>query len=239
MRSRWLSDFERDGIVTVPDVIDSEAAGDLVAHLVPLVGDGAGDRSLHEDSRVRELAQTGPLAELAAKVLGDGARIVRVLYFDKHPGANWKVPYHQDVTIAVRDRVETPGFTGWSTKAGMNHVRAPKEVLENMLAVRLHLDECGPENGPLRAISGSHLAGKLSKPEVALLIEEREERTYTSPIGGVVLMRPLTLHASSQAISPNHRRVIHVEYAGSALPQPLAWALGWVVQESSASSARP
>jgi hypothetical protein len=36
-------------------------------------------------------------------------------------------------------------------------------------------------------------------------------------------MRPLLLHASSPSQSPNHRHVIHIEYAGKCLPQGLEW----------------
>jgi len=36
-------------------------------------------------------------------------------------------------------------------------------------------------------------------------------------------MCPLILHASSKAVSPSHRRVIHIEYAGAELPGGLEW----------------
>jgi len=36
-------------------------------------------------------------------------------------------------------------------------------------------------------------------------------------------MRPLLLHASSAAAAPARRRVIHLEYAASALPGGLEW----------------
>ena len=41
--------------------------------------------------------------------------------------------------------------------------------------------------------------------------------------GGAVVMRPLLLHASSAATEPDRRRVIHLEYAASPLPEGLAW----------------
>jgi hypothetical protein len=38
-------------------------------------------------------------------------------------------------------------------------------------------------------------------------------------------MRPLLLHASSPAAKPQHRRVIHLEFAPEGLlPIPLRWA---------------
>jgi hypothetical protein len=36
-------------------------------------------------------------------------------------------------------------------------------------------------------------------------------------------MRPLILHASSAALEPRRRRVIHLEYAADTLPGELEW----------------
>jgi hypothetical protein len=43
------------------------------------------------------------------------------------------------------------------------------------------------------------------------------------PRGGVLLMRPLLLHASQKATRPARRRVIHLEYAACDLPSGLDW----------------
>src|SRR6266496_3097032 len=51
---------------------------------------------------VSELAQSKPIVALAEKVLGRGAMAVRGIFFDKTPGANWKVAWHQDLSIAVK-----------------------------------------------------------------------------------------------------------------------------------------
>lgn len=34
------------------------------------------------------------------------------------------------------------------------------------------------------------------------------------------------LHSSSQSVSPDHRRVLHIEYAANNLPSGLEWADG-------------
>jgi hypothetical protein len=41
--------------------------------------------------------------------------------------------------------------------------------------------------------------------------------------GGILAFRPLILHASSTAVSPSHRRVLHFEFAAEDLPHPLEW----------------
>ena len=41
--------------------------------------------------------------------------------------------------------------------------------------------------------------------------------------GGLLLMRPLLLHASSVATLPARRRVLHFEFAAPILPGMLTW----------------
>ena len=131
--------------------------------------------------------------------------------------------WHQDLTIAVRERHEVPGFAFWSEKAGVMHVQPPVSILENMLAVRLHLDDCGPDNGPVRVLPGSHRHGRIAESEIPAWRQRVAEVVCTVPRGGVLLMRPLLLHASSPAVSPSRRRVVHIEYAADGLPGGLEW----------------
>ena len=137
-------------------------------------------------------------------------------------GANWKVPWHQDLTIEVRKKLDVSGFGPWSTKAGVVHVQPPASTLENMLAVRIHLDDCDESNGPLRVIPGSHRLGRLTSEQILRIAAQPAVRC-TVPAGGVMLMRPLLVHASSACRDPRHRRVIHLEFAAGALPAGLEW----------------
>lgn len=115
---------------------------------------------------VRKLAEAEPLIALARSVLGDTARPVRGLLFDKRPEVNWLVPWHQDLTICVKERREIEGFGPWSVKAGVVHVQPPARVLEEMVALRIHLDDAPADNGALRVLPGTHLLGRLSPAKI-------------------------------------------------------------------------
>ena len=196
-----------------------------IARLAALPSRSGGIRNAAEKSSViRDLAAEGPPAHLARTVLGSSARSVKVTIFDKTSAANWKVPSHQDLTIAVRARREAEGFGPWTVKDGVPHVQPPVEILAGMLVVRVHLDDTTVENGALRVIPGSHLRGRLSSDEISRLRKEAGEVVCLVPEGGAMLMRPLLLHASSAARRARHRRVIHIEYAAINLPFGLAWA---------------
>jgi ectoine hydroxylase-related dioxygenase (phytanoyl-CoA dioxygenase family) len=97
------------------------------------------------------------------------------------------------------------------------------QILENMLTVRVHLDDCDESNGPLKVLPGSHRRGRLTEQAIEAAQQAQSPVVCTTSAGGVLLMRPLLLHASSPAGHPGHRRVIHIDYANSPLPNGLEW----------------
>ena len=223
----------RDGFAVVEGVVDAgtvdglvraiERAGPLDA-VLRREGDVYGMRDLlRAIPEVRRLAGSPSLLDLVEPILGPDAFAVRGLLFDKTTGANWSVPWHQDLTIVVRTRVDAPGFGPWNVKGGIPHVRPPVGVLEGMLTLRIHLDDCDLGQGPLRVLPGSHLGGKLGPLATRGWLDREPAVPCLVPRGGVVMMRPLLLHASSAATEPRRRRVIHLEYAGSRLPDGVDW----------------
>lgn len=171
---------------------------------------------------VRELAIDPLLRQFVTPVLGGQAFAVRATFFDKVEGANWSLFWHQDNVISVKERKEVPGFVGWSQKAGVWQVQPPLGILEQMIAVRVHLDDCGARNGPLRVLPGSHRSGWLDEELEAWKARVPEALCIVTS-GGIAVMSPLILHASAPSETVNHRRVIHIEYAAAELPGGLAW----------------
>jgi hypothetical protein len=218
--------FEHAGFAVVERVLSPSLTARLTAVVTGSVGpEGYAKRNLLTAlPPVRQLAESTELRALVEPVLGSSAFPVKGTLFDKTVSANWKVAWHQDTMICVRKRIDTPGFGPWSAKAGVVHVQPPSEVLADMMTVRVHLDACGPDNGPLRVIPGSHLQGVIGTEAIDARREAHPEVTCCVPEGGVLLMRPLLLHASSAAEAPSHRRVIHLEFASSTLPNGLHWA---------------
>lgn len=145
-------------------------------------------RNLLDVPAIRALATSPPVRQLVEPLLGRDAFAVRGIFFDKTPDANWKVVWHQDVSIAVREKRDVAGFGPWSQKAGVWHVQPPQEILEGMVTVRLHLDTCLESNGALRVISHSHTKGKLSAMEIAAEREHEAETVCEVPQGGALIM---------------------------------------------------
>jgi ectoine hydroxylase-related dioxygenase (phytanoyl-CoA dioxygenase family) len=172
---------------------------------------------------VRDLAHSAVVRGLVEPVLGPECFPVRGILFDKIPDANWKVPWHQDVTIAVQGKVEVQGFGPWSMKSDVHHVQPPACVLERMLSVRLHLDPCGEANGALLVIPGSHRQGRIPEVQILAVRQDSSEHVCVVEVGGALLMRPLLLHASSSSRVPGHRRVIHLDFAAVQLPGGMKW----------------
>jgi ectoine hydroxylase-related dioxygenase (phytanoyl-CoA dioxygenase family) len=96
-------------------------------------------------------------------------------------------------------------------------------VLEEMLSLRLHLDPCGEGNGALRVIPGSHRCGRIAEEQIPSIREASSEHICVLGVGDVLLMRPLLLHASSASRVPDHRRVVHLDFAAVQLPPGMGW----------------
>jgi hypothetical protein len=162
-----------------------------------------------------------PLIHVCRTVLGPQAGLVRALYFDKPPKRTWSLPWHKDMTIAVRENHRASNlFQHPTCKAGIPHVEAPPELLRNMLTVRIHLDDMTLENGPLQIIRGSHDTNQ-SQPS-----SDNELSTILLQRGDVFVMRPLLTHSSlpSRPDSQQHRRTLHLEFAGQRqLPDGYEW----------------
>ncbi len=184
--------------------------------------DRAGTRCLLDTPAVRATALGLKEQLTEAGLLPGSAVAIQAIAFDKTPDTNWKVSWHQDLVFPFAAPVSHPGFTQPTVKDGVNYARLSRDVLEAMTAVRLHLDECDERNGPLRISPGSHTRGIIPTSEIPALVHLRGESVCVAGEGEALLMKPLALHASSQAVTPRHRRVLHFVYY-SGLPLPEKW----------------
>jgi hypothetical protein len=173
----------------------------------------AGARHLMSIPAVEAIANDERLLRIAGRALGAGATPFRATLFDKSVQANWLVVWHQDRALPLASRSDSPEWGPWSVKAGVLYAHAPAWALSRILALRIHLDASTNENGPLRVIPGTHLAGVLSENEILELARRKEMDECVVRRGGVLAMRPLIVHSSSKARSGDPRRVLHLEYA--------------------------
>ncbi|HEU4922583.1 MAG TPA: phytanoyl-CoA dioxygenase family protein, partial [Burkholderiales bacterium] len=114
-------------------------------------------------------------------------------------------------------------FAGWSEKEGELFVQAPRELLDRLVAVRLHLDPCQEEDGPLQVVPRSHALGILAADASLRTRSELGSRACIAGIGDALVMRPLLLHASSKSSGSGLRRVLHFLLAPRELPFGLRW----------------
>lgn len=168
--ARYAQSFGRDGYFICENALSPAEVEELRQAIANIpAGDEVrrkrsvyGVRNLLEICpAVRELAGQRRIRQFVVPILGDHAFAVRAIFFDKLAGVNWSLFWHQDNVISVAQRVELPGYLGWSNKVGVWQVQPPAEVLANMVAVRVHLDDCSATNGPLRVIPGHIVAAGL------------------------------------------------------------------------------
>ena len=197
-----------------------DAIADEVENLPVL---GAGMRNLLSFDWCHALALHIAMEPFLQLLDAEAVVPVQCTYFEKSSEKNWLVAPHQDISIPVAERIDHPELRVWSRKDGMWFAQAPLELMQRMLVLRLHLDACGPDDGPLKVVPGSHNAGRLSDEEALHMRDEVGEEMCYAKRGDVVAMRPLLLHASSKSRGTGRRRVLHFLFGPADLPYGLEW----------------
>lgn len=177
---------------------------------------------LKEIPEIKSLVFNDNIRRVVQEIFGEKYFVVKSIYFDKPEASNWYVAYHQDLTISVDKKVELPGFGPWTTKQNQFAVQPPLTILENIYTIRIHLDDTDENNGALKVVPGSHAKG-IHRPETIDWAIETENICNVEK-GGIMLMKPLTLHGSNRTTNGKKRRVIHIEFSDMELPEQLSWS---------------
>ena len=88
--------------------------------------------SLHHQKNCRfclnKIPELKPYAEQVNKELSFYTKNLtfnRSIFFNKTPRNNWSVLWHQDLTICLKEKIETKGYGPWSLKENIPHVQPP------------------------------------------------------------------------------------------------------------------
>lgn len=215
--------FANCGFMLVPQVLDPDMCATVLAQMGSLPDGAAGTRCLLSHPWCAALAgQLRQHRSLAHLIPGD-AVAVQCTAFEKSASRNWLVPVHQDLSIPVAERVAHPALAGWSEKEGQLFVQPPAELLAQLVAVRVHLDACTPQDGPLQVVPGTHLRGRISPEAAVALRHGGKVADCCAAQGDAWVLRPLLLHASSRATGTSRRRVLHFLFGPALLPHGLRW----------------
>lgn len=138
--------------------------------------------------------------------------VIKSLYFDKPPKANWSVNWHQDITVNLSEEYRDDArFRNQRVLADRVVVQPNPELLRAIYTFRIHLDAADVHNGCLAVIEGSETEGVVRIDEEYL--SARADRVTRVEVGrgDVMAMRPLTVHSSRKVVVAGRRRVVHLE----------------------------
>lgn len=171
---------------------------------------------------VSPLLLNDKLKSLISNIFGDGYFVVKSIYFDKPGSSNWFVAWHQDLTISVDKKIDMAGYGPWTVKQNQFAVQPPLHILQDNFTVRIHLDDTNENNGALKVLPGSHLK-EIYRPE-NIDWQQETEVSCNVQAGGIMIMRPLLMHASSRTTNNKRRRVAHIEFSRATLADGIDWA---------------
>jgi ectoine hydroxylase-related dioxygenase (phytanoyl-CoA dioxygenase family) len=172
---------------------------------------------------IKDLAHSQPLFSSVKQVIGENAFPANCFVLDKTLDNNWGLDWHQDLKIAVKNKIETVGYSNWTVECGIFHTIPPKEILEKRLSVRIHLDDCLIENGTILIAPKSHKFGILNDRAEIEKIIIGETHYCEIEKGGVMFITPLLLHKSPYSLTNKKRRILQIDYVATSLANGLEW----------------
>lgn len=228
----YKAGIDKEGFAVINDIYTAAEVAAMLSEIQAADTSGDTFRKTNDLFAIRQCVKEIPgllnivfnarLHQLIADLSGNDYFITKSIYFDKPSESNWFVAWHQDLTISVNRKEEIEGFGPWTVKQNQFAVQPPLHILENNFTIRIHLDNTTAENGALKVIAGSHAKG-IYRPETIDRTTEKEV-TCEVPAGGVMMMKPLILHASGRTTNQQQRRVLHIEFGKDPLPEPLLWS---------------
>lgn len=221
--------YEQHGYAIIPGFFSEDETDILINELVAggafdydNLRDVSAEALFRIDAVARE-ALSGKFKQLANAALGELSLPHQALILDKTKAMNWGLDWHQDLNITVKQSMKAPGYTGWSDEGGVLQVIPPLPVLQHMITVRLHLDDCDGHNGAMWVIPGSHRDGIFAKNDIPEIVNTGMITECPVRKGGVMLMSPLLLHKSPYSLSDKNRRLLQVEYRSCGLSGGVDW----------------
>jgi Phytanoyl-CoA dioxygenase (PhyH) len=218
-----MTDFALNGFKMISALFEADRCDAIAANLASLALGAVGSRRLLAQTWCQLLAQELQQHRELSELIPTSFIAVQCTYFEKSTTQNWLVASHQDLSIPVAERVDDAALSGWSEKEGTLYVHAPIEFLSQLVAIRLHIDSCGIDDGPLRVVPGSHQLGRIDTVLAASMRQAGHEVACVGAPGSALVMRPLLLHASSKTRGVSQRRVLHFLFGPRELPHGLRW----------------
>ncbi|WP_086934750.1 phytanoyl-CoA dioxygenase family protein [Agarilytica rhodophyticola] len=210
-----------NGFELIENFISSMEIEELLEEITPLVSMGVSGsiRNIEKKSKkIYEYSRSNKVIDSISQYLPGHPRLTRAIFFNKTADKNWLVTWHQDKTVAVSEKFNVPGWGPWSTKDGVLHVQPPVDVLNQMVTLRLHLDDTNLENGCLKVLPNSHQQGILSQSALSEYVSKNKTFSCIANKGAALIMRPHLIHSSAKGSRPSQRRILHLEYGSYHLP---------------------
>ncbi|PSL45461.1 phytanoyl-CoA dioxygenase PhyH [Chitinophaga niastensis] len=220
------------GFIVIDNVFSASEIAAIIAAIAAADTSGPAFRKTSDLFAIRQLLKIIPginkhvftpgLQTLIQQIFGTDYFPVKSIYFDKPGQSNWFVAWHQDLTISIDKKLAIDNYGPWTVKQDQYAVQPPVDILESNFTIRIHLDDTDETNGALKVIPGSHLKGIYraetidfsTSPDVSCRVKK----------GGIMIMRPLLMHASGRSSNGHSRRVVHIEFTNRQLPEGLKWS---------------
>ena len=177
---------------------------------------------LRTSDLVASFASQSTIADVANALLGGGANAFSAFFLDKTRESNWQMPWHQNLRLPV-EVDSTHSYAGAMVEHGVPHIIPEAAYLNNVLIVRIALDDQSLTNGALEFVPRSHRLGILSDAETSAVGATEPSVCPQLSTGDIFFFKALLVHRSRESQSNNRRRVLQLEYSAGPPPGGHRW----------------
>jgi predicted DNA-binding transcriptional regulator YafY len=179
-----------------------------------------GEQLKEQDGIVRQLLMNQPdlvkillnrnLTRLV-QYIDPNAFLVKATFFNHAPTEESYQNWHQMKGVALA-----------SKNAKISLETISDEIAGNIFCIRVHLDDIQEGNGPQLVLPGSHNK-RFTTEEINLLSNNSHSYAPELYSGSVLIMNTLLLTSFSIPPTSKRRRVVHLEFTSSQLPDGFEW----------------
>ena len=149
--------------------------------------------------------------------LGEGYSLIRSAYFDNRVSKPEKTVWRQRRRLTFPVKIEGADYSNWQLEGDFFSAEPPARIMQDMVIVRIHLDDSDQNNGELKIFKGSH-SQILDHSAIKVITENGLPSNCGILAGGIQILKPFILQSETKRSRSKKNRIIELTFSSSDLP---------------------
>ncbi len=149
--------------------------------------------------------------------LGRDYSLMRSTFYDNRISKPESIVWQQRNRISLREKTETKGYSDWKSEDGGFSAVLPDQILQDLVVVRIHIDDSDENNGGLKIFKGSH-SQILDEAAIKVISENGLPSNCEILSGGIQIIKPLLLQSEFERKTSKKNRIVELVFSSIDFP---------------------